>query len=348
MNSRDRILAAIHHQLTDRMPIEAISIENQDRLAQFLNIPIEDVLDYLGLDGRIVGVPYTGTLPIDNSGFPFNTWGVMDTGDYGTAHIYPLANVSSIKEIDSYPAPEINLFDFKASADAARILGKKYAVRGPYWEPLFDRVCELTGMERAMILMLTEPILFETLLEKVFQVVFQISEKLLDSCGDDMPIYCLGDDFATQRGLMISPKTWRKYLKPRYRQLFDMAKRKGKHIWFHSCGDITSVLPDLIDIGMDVWETVQLHTLPISPEKLKTEYGGYITFFGGINTQRLPFISPEQVRDEVLRTIEILGKRGGYICGPDHHIKPDVSVENTLILFETARDFRQEGYTLLV
>jgi uroporphyrinogen decarboxylase len=98
---------------------------------------------------------------------------------------------------------------------------------------------------------------------------------------------------------------------------------------------------------MDVWETVQLHTLPISPDKLKQEYGKHLTFFGGICTQRLPFLTPEEVQAEVTRRIEALGKNGGYICGPDHHIKPDVPHANSVALFDTARQFRREGYTLL-
>lgn len=186
--------------------------------------------------------------------------------------------------------------------------------------------------------MVIYPDVFEAVLEKAFAHTYQFCELLLSACGYNMPIFCLGDDFATQKGIMIPPEHWRKFLKSRYAKLFELGKKKGKYVWFHSCGDITAVLPDLIDIGMDVWETVQLHTLPMSPKKLKEEYGKHITFFGGINTQRLPFIKPDEVREEVLRCIDILGKNGGYICGPDHHIKPDVSAENTVILFDTAME----------
>ena len=84
---------------------------------------------------------------------------------------------------------------------------------------------------------------------------------------------------------------------------------------------------------MDVWETVQVHTLPLSPQDLKRQYGRHITFFGAVSTQRLPFSTPAQVRDEVRRCIDALGEGGGYICGPDHHVKPDVSAENTVALF---------------
>jgi uroporphyrinogen decarboxylase len=91
---------------------------------------------------------------------------------------------------------------------------------------------------------------------------------------------------------------------------------------------------------------VQLHTLPMSAEQLKREYGKYLTFFGAINTQRLPFATPQEVRTEVERCINILGKGGGYICGPDHHVKPDVPAENAIALFESAKEFRRDGYTM--
>lgn len=99
------------------------------------------------------------------------------------------------------------------------------------------------------------------------------------------------------------------------------------------------------NIGMDVWETVQLHALPMPPAELKRQYGKHITFFGGVNTQNLPFATPQQVADEVNRCIDLLGEGGGYICGPDHHIKPDVPAANVVALFDTARTFAKTGYT---
>jgi uroporphyrinogen decarboxylase len=193
--------------------------------------------------------------------------------------------------------------------------------------------------------MMTNPVLFEAALEQVTNFTAQYVHRLVDALGDDLHILYLADDFATQRGMMLNPVLWRRLLKPRYARLFEIGKSAGKFIWFHSCGDISAVLPDLIDIGMDVWETVQLHTLPIGPERLKQEYGRHITFFGGISTQRLPFMTPQQVKAEVTRCIEALGRHGGYICGPDHHIKPDVPHANAVALFDTATSFRREGYT---
>jgi uroporphyrinogen decarboxylase len=141
----------------------------------------------------------------------------------------------------------------------------------------------------------------------------------------------------------MDPQLWRRYLKPRFARLFDAGKRRGKFVWFHSCGDVTAVLPDLIDIGLDVWETVQLHTLPMPARELKREFGAHIAFFGGVNTQRLPFITPDAVRDEVRECLRTLGEGGGYICGPDHHIKPDVPVANAVALFDAALTYGASG-----
>lgn len=342
---RERQLATLRHELCDRISVDAICVENQAEIAVFLGIEPAQVLERLGLDGRIVSAGYTGPLPSGPDGSPRTEWGTPNTGDYGTCHAYPLSNLTSQVEVENYPWPDPSAYDFDQAAQAAKEWGKHYAVRGPYWKPLFCQVAGLWGLEEALVRMAWEPRIFEAVLEQVFQHTQEFCRHLLAACGEAMPILCLGDDFATQRGLMMAPERWRKFLKPRYAQLFELGKRAGRFVWFHSCGDISAVLPDLIDLGMDVWETVQLHTLPLSPEQLKREYGQHLTFFGGVNTQRLPFMTPPQVRAEVVHCLEILGKGGGYICGPDHHLKPDVPAANVVALFDTATSFRGAGYT---
>ncbi|NLG26453.1 MAG: hypothetical protein GX557_00965 [Chloroflexi bacterium] len=346
MSGRDRQLAAISHTLADRLPVDAICVENQADIARLLDIPTDAVLDRLGLDGRIISAPYTGEAPVLPTGQPLTEWRVPLVDDYGTARAYPLATAESLAEIERFPWPSPDDYDYALAAEAAHALNPRYAVRGPYWVPLICRVFDLVGMEQAMVWMTAEPALFEAVLERATTFTEVFCERLLTACGDAMPFLCLGDDFATQRGLMVSPALWRRWLKPRLARVFAVGKRLGKHVWFHSCGDITAVLPDLLDIGMDVWETVQLHALPLSASDLKREYGAHLTFFGGVNTQRLPFVTPEQVRAEVRACIEVLGRDGGYICGPDHHIKPDVPAANAVALFDDARAYRGTGYTL--
>ena len=338
MTPRERQLATIRHEATDRISVDAIGIENVPQVAQYLHIPEEAVLDRLGLDGRQVAAwTYLGEKPPAEAGAAVSEWGTAAWDDYGLAHHYPLASAATVADIEGYRWwPDAARYNYDEAAVLARQSAGRYATRGPYWKPIFCQVCGLMGMEEAMVKMATEPAMFQAAVQKVSDHVYEYSRRLLDACGDALDIYSLGDDFATQRGLMISPDQWRTHLKPHYARLFAQAKARGKPVWFHSCGDITSVLPDLIDIGMDVWETVQLHALPISAEALKREYGKYITFFGGVNTQRLPFATPDEVRAEVTHCIRVLGEGGGYICGPDHHIKPDVPPANVVALFDAA------------
>ena len=115
-------------------------------------------------------------------------------------------------------------------------------------------------------------------------------------------------------------------------------------MWFHGCGTFREVMPDLIDIGLDVWGPVQMHLPGNDPVELMQEYGQQITFAGGINTQRtLPFGTPEEVRYEVRERIRVLGQDGGYLCGPDHTTGPEVPVRNVLALFDVIRNFRGDG-----
>lgn len=347
MNHRERMLAAIRHEEPDRIPIDAIGVENADAVGRLLKIPTESVSDRLGIDGRCVAAyRYTGDLPV-RQGKTLSPWGTEDGDDYGTAHFYPLAQASTVTEVDHYGWPDGGKFNFDELAPSLQNWTGEYALRGPYWisGPLFCTTCNLMGMEEAMAKMLVEPAAFEACVEQVFRFSIEYVEHFVATVGPKLDILYLADDFASQRGLLMDPLLWRKFLKPRYAKLFDIGKKMGIPVWFHSCGDITAVLPDLIEIGMDVWETVQLHALPVTPGKLKQHYGRDIAFFGAVNTQSLPFKTPEAVAEEVRRCIDALGRGGGYICGPDHHIKPDVPAANTVALFDAAREYRKRGYT---
>ena len=337
MLPRERQLAAINRTAADRISIDCIAVENQEKLCEYLHVAPDALYDRLGIDGRILSPwRYTGEIKGERG-----MWNTTADVDYsiGSGHIYPLADITDVKEAETFSYPDGKAFNFDEFAAHARQVCKTYAVRGPYWLPVFSRLNSLFGIEETMVKMLTDTKVFEAVLERVFQFTYDFVEEYLKTGGESVDILCLADDFATQRGMMFSPELWRTHFKPGFRRIFDAGKRYSKKIWFHSCGNILDVLPDLIEIGADVWETVQLHTLPIDAKTLKREFGRDITFFGGINTQALPFKSPGDVRAEVFETIGILGQNGGYICGPDHHIKPDVPLENTKMLFDAALEY---------
>lgn len=343
MLPRERQLAAIRHRIPDRIPVDAIHIEIIGPLAAHLGVSEEEVPVRLGLDGRIVSAGYTGEVPGAERGL--GPWGTDAFDDYGTGHVFPLGAAESAADVERHPWPDPARYDYAEAARRARQLSAVYAVRGPYWVPVFCQACSLMGMEEALAAMRVRPAVLEAVLERVSAHVEEHCRRLLAAAADGIDILCVGDDFAAQRGLLMAPELWRRFLKPHLARIFAVGHAAGKPVWFHSCGDITAVLPDLIDIGMDVWETVQLAALPVTASYLKREYGRHLAFFGGIHTQRLPFASPAEVADEVKRCIEALGEGGGYICGPDHHLKPDVPAATAVALFDAATDFRSPGYT---
>jgi hypothetical protein len=171
--------------------------------------------------------------------------------------------------------------------------------------------------------------------------------KQVEICRGTLEILSFGDDFADNRHLLMPPALWRKWFKPLFAKYFAMGKAACLRTWLHACGAIGEVLPDLVDIGLDVWETVQAHLPGNEPERLKREFGRQLVFVVGIDTQHvLRFATPEEVRRHARERIRVLGKGGGCLSRPDHTIKKGVPFENVTALFDGIREFRGKGCTL--
>ena len=183
MNHRERVMAAIRHEVPDRIPVDAICIENADALARLLSVPVEAVYDRLSIDGRCVAAyRYTGELPV-RDGKVLSPWGTEEGNDYGTAHFYPLAAASSVAEVDRYPWPDAGLFNFEELRSSLKTWTREYALRGPYWisGPLFCTTCNLLGMEETLVKMLAEPEIVEACLEQVFHFSSTYVERFIGS-----------------------------------------------------------------------------------------------------------------------------------------------------------------------
>jgi uroporphyrinogen decarboxylase len=162
-------------------------------------------------------------------------------------------------------------------------------------------------------------------------------EGILSAEPNSIDIMYVGDDPAAQYGMMINPDQWRRHFLRPLAKLFEQGKKYDKKIMFHICGNPTEILPDLIEIGMDILMPVQLSAKEMDPIYLKKEFGDHICFWGGIDTQRLlPFASPEQVRKEVRHLIDVFGKNGGYVLSSSHNIDIDVPVENIVAMYDEA------------
>ena len=153
------------------------------------------------------------------------------------------------------------------------------------------------------------------------------------------PIDCIffGDDWGQQRGLIMGYPLWARFIKPRLKKMYDHVKKYGMYVAQHSCGDCREVFPDLVELGLDIYNTFQPEVYDIV--EFKERFGKDITFFGAISTQQLlPFKSPEEVKAEMHRIMDILGKDGGYILAPTHAMPGDIPEENVLAFMEVAKN----------
>jgi uroporphyrinogen decarboxylase len=180
------------------------------------------------------------------------------------------------------------------------------------------------------------------LLDKVNEVKATYWERALEEVGEYADVMMLGDDFAGQDRLLMSPQTWRKLIKPRLKELFDLLHAKSEaKLFLHACGSVREVIPDLIEIGLDILNPIQVSAAGMDSAELKREYGKDLVFWGGgVDTQRVfPHGTPEEVRAEVRRRLDDLMPGGGFVFNPVHNIQGDVPTANLMVMWETLREY---------
>jgi uroporphyrinogen decarboxylase len=175
----------------------------------------------------------------------------------------------------------------------------------------------------------------------VADIWIKIAENALDATGDHVDVIAWGDDVAIQESTLMSPGTYRELVKPRHKRMVQALKsRCGAKIHFHSCGSVYALLEDLIDIGIDALNPIQVSAHNMDPATLKREFGDRLTFWGGIDTQQvLPYGSPREVREEVRYTIECLAPGGGYVLAGVHNLQGDVPPENVVAMYDEGRKY---------
>ncbi len=242
-----------------------------------------------------------------------------------------------------YALPEANLtgYTFPDPADPTRFAGiaawcaehtAHYTVlmAGALWE----RATFMRSMEDLLLDVALNREFVEDLLDHLLAHILRTME--IAATLGPFDCYGLSDDYGTQKSLLMSPATWRELIKPRLQQIIALANRQGRQTFLHSCGCVEAVVPDLIDIGLDILHPIQPETMDIAA--LKREYGRDLTFCGGVPTQDLlPFGTPADVRAEVRRLKQVMGEGSGYILEPGITIQDDVPVENIAALIEEAR-----------
>lgn len=361
MNPRERVMTALKHQVPDMIPSYVRNVLDWERHALYFRVAtLGELMEHLGNTILSFSPAYVYTdppaLPIHPQtgsplvGMPL-IWGIPEDMilTYTDSMPRPLANAETIADIDAYdwPSGSKDAWDF-AEMRGRLLADNTHARMSPSWTPVFSQLCELFGMEEAMVKLHTNLPVIEAALDHLDAFYTDFFRHMLDTCGDQLEIFGIGDDFAYNRGLLIQPEMWRKLFKPLYAKWMGMAKAIGLVTLMHSCGLIIDVLPDLIDSGLNAWQTVQTHLPGQEASRIKTEFGKDLAFVGAVDTTNvLGFANPDKVRVHVREQIRNLGEGGGYICAPDHTIMEEVSSENVGAMYETVAAFRSPGYTLL-
>jgi uroporphyrinogen decarboxylase len=352
VNSKTRVLTAVAHKQPDRVPVDyGAHPEVNRRLREYLGLADDNELvaaiqpDLRGVGPRIKQqaspICYADpTREVTADGLYLDLWGVgfrratTPTGDYIDIAYHPLGGDIADADVENHTYMSADEWDY-ANVRADCAANADYAVwahcRGTFEISWFIR-----GLDGFMTDLALEPRRACALMDRVQEPLRERLRRILEAGGDAFDIAEYNDDVATQRGLMMSPEMWRRYLKPRIAEMFDLIRSFGLRVRYHSCGGVRAIIPDLVDIGLDILTPFQPLAEGMEPAALKRDFGRDLTFHGGIDEQQLlPYSSADQVREEVLRLMDVLNEDGGWIACASHNLQPDTPPENVAAMYET-------------
>ncbi|MDO8685828.1 MAG: uroporphyrinogen decarboxylase family protein [Clostridiales bacterium] len=369
MNYRERFEATVKHMEVDRVPFDLAGtsltgMEHPDAIEKirlFLGFTEkydgeyqkfdERILKYLDIDFRRVGdiLSPESHLACQISENEFiDCWGItrVFTGLYWDIKKPPLKG-ASIADLDKYPWPQAEKIDMN-QIDMYREQAKKLYKETDYVvcaeHPVFGVLelgCWMCGFDDFLLRMTLEPEFVIRFFDKFLDYQKKVIEIYYGAIGEYIHVTTSGDDFGTQTGPFMSPGMFEKLVKPYYKERIDYTKKFMKGYYFHhTCGSVYSLIPHLIDAGVDILNPIQPGARDMEPEKLKNAYGNRITFWGGIDTQHiLPHGTTTEVKNEVFKVLKAISGNGGYILSPAHNIQPDVPAENIIALFNAGREY---------
>ena len=334
MTMRERVVRALEHKESDMVPYDvSFTWQARGNMAKYSGDS-----DYCSNRGQHIALYQYWGWPVEIPGSTEqfrDEFGVIWDRSGADKDIGVIAN-PLIPDLDShsYVFPPIDERRLRGDLqELAAAKGGRFVFAGIGFS-MFERAWSLCGMENVLMNMLTGPEELEELLDAITERNLQVLDIMLEYTIDG--VY-FGDDWGQQKGMIMGAPHWRRFIKPRMKRMYERAKQAGRFVAQHSCGDIAEVFHDLIEIGLDCYQTFQPEIYDI--EKIKREYGADLAFWGGISTQQLlSRAAPEEVRHETARIMKIMKTQGGYIAAPTHAISHDIPPENVEAMLEVFRN----------
>ena len=379
MTPRELVRLALNHHEPDRIPVDlggsicsSIHKKAYVELKEYLGMEVEEIkmadyvqqlpyldealLERFGVDFRMVQLPAATAPDID----------ILDEGDYyafidrwgSKLHMpkqdglyfdwvdFPIKEPTA-EALDSYlwPEPDPPAYNARLRQQARDLYENTgYALVGSaiIGGGIFEQPARTMGLENFFIALVKEPSFADRLMDRITDIYIESCNNYLDQVGEYLDVFTYWDDVNGQDGWLISPDLYREMIKPKQRRLLEAIKRKtDAKVYYHGCGAVYELIPDLIELGFDILNPVQVSARGMDTERLKKEYGDDIVFWGGgVDTQHvLPFGTPEEVADEVRRRIDDLAPGGGFVFAAVHNIQAFVPPENIVTAFETALEY---------
>jgi uroporphyrinogen decarboxylase len=368
---KERVLMALNHEQPDRTPMDlggrqtTLSVMAYENLKKHLNLSHlptqvmahswqtsfidEAVLDMFDIDTRHVrpnskvNDDIGKALAIEGSDNTFvDEWGVKRqvVGDYANLIEHPL-QTANLEDLESFPWPDsADNYDFKGLREPAQKLYEEgeYALVGSFGSPgnLFEQAWYIRGLAEFMKDLIKNKDFARELIRQILEVRKRNAELYLNEVGEFIDVVQLGDDLASQANLLISPKIYQEIIKPYHLELCEFVKKRTRaKIYFHCCGSISPLLDELIEIGVEILNPVQVSADNMDTQDLKKRYGKKLSFWGAIDTfDVLPNGRVSDVQTEVNKRIHDLGTGGGYVMAPVHNVCCDVPPENIVAMYE--------------
>jgi uroporphyrinogen decarboxylase len=373
MTPRERVIAALNHREPDRVPITLGGSANhlteqrynllrdhfgfQDiprrTLVGFYTTPdYNPLLDRLGTDFRFIHIRPPKSYVSNPLVGPFqefdDEWSLhhrLMSGYYDLTNP-PLSGDLTLERIEKFPWPD--------PYDPVRLEGLKEEVENLYHNteyaivahrPVYGNLWEMTrwmvGMENALMLTVTDTVIFDALLTKLTEVLDGYYKALLSVAGPYIHVIEIAEDLGTNNGPIFNPEIYRKFIKPKHQQTIEMIKKMAPQakVMLHCDGAVRKFIPDLIEAGFDILNPIEGHLRGMDPVELKRDFGKDLTFQGGVDVKNvLNHGSVNDVRKEVRLRIEQMAVGGGYVLAPAHNFGNDIPLENMLAFFEAGHE----------
>ena len=343
MISRERVLTAFEHEEPDRVPCWCgASDEFWEKAKRHLKLDDEGLRMRFGDDFRRVYAEYAGPeLPLSESATSRTIFGIERQGlGYGQPMCHPLAN-ATIKRVHDYPWPDPHWMDVSGiKAEAQRYKGQ-YAILGGDWSPFWHDAIDLLGMENLYMKMYDEPELVDLVMQYIVDYYAAVSGRIFDAAADVIDIFFIGNDFGSQKGPLMGPELFERFILPHLKRLIDLGHCYGLKVQLHCCGGFAPLIPLLIKAGLDGLHAIQPSCYGMDLEGLKADFGDRILFNGAIDSHHVLIEgTTETVRVQTRKVLDIMAPGGGYVAGASHDtILEETPVENVLAMFETIREY---------